>query len=116
MTAEDTFTPDQVQSAIQSFLQVGEAYGALRCGHANEGYCGSGGWAAHVLRWHLKQLTAPPTDEPEILGNRHTILHAISLLRWWADDEGDDPDVLEHIQQSKECASELEANLPCQQP
>lgn len=34
--------------------------------------------------------------------------HAIHLLRWWAEDAGDQPDVVEMIKQSKECAGELE--------
>jgi hypothetical protein len=38
----------------------------------------------------------------------HTLKHAIRLLRWWANDEGDAPAILKMIQQSKECADELE--------
>lgn len=38
-----------------------------------------------------------------------TIRHAIYLLHWWAEDESDDAEVLEMIQQSKECADALEA-------
>lgn len=48
----------------------------------------------------------------EVGAGVHTVKHAIDLLRWWADDLGDDPDVLEHIKQSLECAQELEDGLP----
>lgn len=32
------------------------------------------------------------------------LAHAVSLLRWWADDVSDEPDVVEKVKQSKECA------------
>lgn len=48
--------------------------------------------------------------------NRVSVHHgaaaqAIRLLRWWAEDCGDDPDVIEAIKQSKECARDLELSL-----
>lgn len=33
--------------------------------------------------------------------------HAVRILAWWADDHGDDPDVLEAIKQSREVARSL---------
>lgn len=39
------------------------------------------------------------------------VLHAVRLLRWWAEDETDEPEILEIIQQSKEVADELEATI-----
>lgn len=39
----------------------------------------------------------------------------IRLLRWWADDESDEPDVLEIIKQSKEAARDLECDVQRQE-
>lgn len=50
--------------------------------------------------------TPAPADEPVGPG-LHTLRHAIALLTWWADDESDDPEVVEKIQQSQECVAEL---------
>lgn len=51
------------------------------------------------------------------LGVNRIIVHtgavkqAIWLLRWWADDGTDDPRILELMQQSRECARDLAADV-----
>lgn len=37
--------------------------------------------------------------------------HAIRLLRWLAENEGDDPEVIEVVKQSRECARALVRDL-----
>ena len=49
---EETFDHDQVVAAIEVFLKYGEdSYG--KC---HEGYFANSGWAAGILRSHLKSL------------------------------------------------------------
>ena len=55
----ETFTPDQVDSAIAAFLEYGEQSlndDLSQGGH--RGYFSGNGWAARCLRWHRTELAA----------------------------------------------------------
>lgn len=77
-------------------------------------------WRVAYAAWRNSrhQAVTPPANsralaaaEVEQLGIRHTVMHAIALLRWWAEDATDEPEILEQIRQSRECAGELERAL-----
>ena len=55
-------------------------------------------------------------QRPKRVTNRVTVhtgaaAQAIRLLRWWANDESDEPRVVEMIKQSRECARDLEQDV-----
>lgn len=54
MTTKDTekFSPEQVQTAIEQFLE----YGEQQYGGSQHGYFSGSGWAARCLRFHLEKL------------------------------------------------------------
>lgn len=52
----ETFTPEQVQSAIRAFLE----YGEQEHGKSQGGYFSGDGWAAVRLRWHLANFVSTP--------------------------------------------------------
>lgn len=63
-----------------------------------------------------RSLTGPILEKPMEQTNRVTVHagaleQAITLLRWWADDGGDETEILEMIQQSKEAARDLERDV-----
>ena len=51
----ETFTKDNIQAAIEQFLDFGEkSFNVMPGGHF--GYFAGCGWAARCLRYHLEQL------------------------------------------------------------
>lgn len=59
----ETFTPEEVQQAIRSFI----AYGEDQYGKSQQGYFSGNGFAARALRFHLDRLTSDnrkSDDEP----------------------------------------------------
>lgn len=53
-TVEETFTKEQIEHSIKSFLDYGEE----QFGKSQQGYFSGGGFAARCLRYHLTQLKA----------------------------------------------------------
>jgi|GEM_PF-3909626 len=51
-TQRETFSPRQVQCAIEQFL----GYGEEQFLKSQQGYYSGGGWAARCLRFHLEEL------------------------------------------------------------
>ena len=60
----ETFTPEEVQQSIRSFL----AYGEDQYGKSQQGYFSGQGFAARALRFHLERLTSDnrKSDEPNV--------------------------------------------------
>ena len=56
---QETFTEDNIQKAIQNFLDFSDQM--FEAGHQG-GYFNGGGWAARVLRYHLRQLKEAKSD------------------------------------------------------
>lgn len=56
---EETFDHNQVICAIEAFLE----YGKDSYGKCHKGYFYGGGWAARVLRFHLKCLQKIERDK-----------------------------------------------------
>jgi hypothetical protein len=58
----ETFTPEEVQQAIRSFLE----YGKQQYGKSQQGYFSGDGFAARALRFHLDRLLSDNRkgDEP----------------------------------------------------
>jgi hypothetical protein len=54
LTPVETFTAEEVQQAIRSFL----IYGEDQYGKSHQGYFSGSGFAARVLRFHLDRLTS----------------------------------------------------------
>lgn len=73
---------------VRAWVECPECLGAEAKGYAK----------AHV---RLARLDRALARDPGALA------HAVRLLRWWAADESDDPDVLERIRQSHEVARSL---------
>ena len=51
-TPHETFSPWQVQCAIEQFLEYGEE----QFMKSQQGYYSGGGWAARCVRFHLREL------------------------------------------------------------
>ena len=55
-TPHEAFSPEQVQCAIQFFLN----YGEQEFKKSQQGYYSGDGWAARCLRYHLQELKSAP--------------------------------------------------------
>src|SRR5258705_7165069 len=87
---------DDGQLTVQQRVDLEhDAYRLAELVEALEGWIASGGFLPKA--WKATR------------GGTNAVDHAIDLLEWWAEDHSDEPDVVEHIQQSKECIDELRA-------
>lgn len=56
-------------------------------------------------------MAKPTLGVNQMAAHIGAVAQAVRLLRWWAEDVSDEPTVVEHVKQSKECARDLAASL-----